>query len=83
MALDFTNLTHYGSDYHASELFLNKFSIALGTTKLFFNVRHAYHFIAPHFLLEYVKHRKGKVAFLYDPTPSHFLPHMGFHTCFQ
>jgi len=43
-----------GSDCHACELFLNKFSIALGTNKLFFNVRHAYHLIPPHFLLEYM-----------------------------
>lgn len=74
------NLTHCGSDYHASELFLNKFSIALGTNKLFFNVGHAYHRIAPHFLLEHVRHRKAKAALLYDPASVLCLPHSGFHT---
>lgn len=70
-----------GSDSHACELFLNTFSIALGTDKLFFNVRHVYHLIHPHFLLEYVWTMKRQFC-LVDSVPVMHLSYTGFNTSF-
>lgn len=70
-----------GSDSHACELFLNTFSIALGTDKLFFNVRHAYHLIHPHFLLEYVWTMKRQFCPV-DSVSVMYLSYTGFNTTF-